>query len=417
MLKHDAMQLLCLLAVSGSLLQAQGCGRAASHVVSSTAGQAGSAAHDPMSERPSVDQSASPDTPEAMQLAKDDRTRSPVEDAGTAGRLAAEGGSPATAGSAAGASAGHSGAGAATASSVPPSPSPSREPPALSLDGLDRPMQIQTSTRFTLAEGPLWDHCSHQLLFVDVNASTIYALSSDDKLSVFATDTHNTNGIAFANDGSLILAQMAPPGHIARRDKSGQITLIDPPGPPLHTPDDVTVRSDGTIYFTDGEFPPVGTLNLGPLPVYGFAPGDSMLTKGGTVAGPNGIELSADEKTLYVDAYYEGSVVQFSVAADGKLTKGKALATGLTNPDSLCLDAAGNLYVGVSTGLQVLRPDGSRVGLIPIRSVQGTTNCTFGGEDGKTLFITAWTGIWKLPNMPIPGLAWQADRQRVQCTP
>src|SRR5262249_23880489 len=159
-------------------------------------------------------------------------------------------------------------------------------------------------------------------------------------------------------------------------------------------PDDVIVRSDGTIYFTDGEFPPTGTFSLTPLPVYQLPPGGEALVNGGTVNGPNGVELSPDEKTLYVDADYDGSGVKFDVAADGTLKKGATLATGLSGPDSLCLDADGNLYVGVSTGLQVLRPDGSKVKIIPVMSAQGVTNCTFGGDDGKTLYITAWSTMW-----------------------
>jgi gluconolactonase len=175
------------------------------------------------------------------------------------------------------------------------------------------------------------------------------------------------------------------------------------------------VRSDGTIYFSDGDFPPIGQFNFGQLPVYQLPPGGKALVNGGTVGGPNGVELSPDEKTLYVDAYFEGSVVKFDVAADGTLKKGAALATGLANPDSLCLDADGNLYVGVSTGLQVLSPDGSTVKLIPVMSNQGVTNCTFGGDDGKTLYITAWSTLWKVDNMPVAGLDWTVNRKRLGC--
>jgi gluconolactonase len=274
-------------------------------------------------------------------------------------------------------------------------------------------MPTQVASGFTLAEGPLWDPCGKRLLFADVTASVINSLGSDGKVSMFMQNTNSANGLAFDVDGSIIMAQMG--GHIARRKQDGTVQVLDPPGSMLHTPDDVIVRSDGTIYFSDGDFPPIGGLDFNPLPVYAFKPGAAKLVNGGTVMGPNGVELSPDEKTLYVDAYFEGSVVKFSVAADGTPTKGAALATGLTNPDSLCLDAAGNLYVGVSTGLQVLRPDGSMVTLIPVASAQGVTNCTFGGDDGKTLFITAWTAIWKVDAMPIPGLDWEVTKNRVHC--
>jgi gluconolactonase len=286
--------------------------------------------------------------------------------------------------------------------------------PMLDAAQIGMPTKLMLSKTLTLAEGPLWDPCEHRLLFTDVTASVVYAMASDGTLSEFMTDTKNANGIAFDADGSLILAQMGGnPGHVARRDKDGTVHQIDPDGSMLHTPDDVVVRSDGTVYFTDGDFPPIGGLTLTPLPVYQIPPGTSTLKNGGTVAGPNGIELSPDEKTLYVDAYFAGQVVKFAVADDGSLTKGDALASGLTSPDSLCVDAAGNLYVGVSTGLQVLRPDGSKVTLISTGSP--VTNCTFGGDDGKTLYITAWTNVWKVEAMPIPGLDFVVNSARLSC--
>lgn len=287
--------------------------------------------------------------------------------------------------------------------------------PALEVAKLGKPVQIQTTTSFTLAEGPLWDPCAGRLLFTDVDASTIYSMSPTDQVSVFATNTLNANGLAFDRDGSLIMAQMGKPGHVARRDKSGQITTLEPKGSKLHTPDDVIVRADGTIYFSDGDFPPTGGLTFAPLPVYGLTPGAASLQNGGTVGGPNGVELSPDETILYVDATYDGTVVKFAVAPDGTLTKGETMASGLSGPDSLCLDAAGNLYVGVSKGLQVLSPSGDQLGLIQVPASRAVTNCTFGGSDGKTLYITAWTSLWKLTEMPIPGLEWTKNRARLTC--
>jgi gluconolactonase len=192
----------------------------------------------------------------------------------------------------------------------------------------------------------------------------------------------------------------------------------------LHTPDDVVVRSDGTIYLSDGDFCPIGNL-LGyatSLPVYTIKPGSNMLMNSGMVKGPNGIELSPDEKFLYVNGYGEGNIYRFNVMPDGTVTKQDSpFVSGLTDPDSMCLDAAGNIYVAVSTGIQVLKPDGSKVKLIPVTATAGScgkagmTNCTFGGDDGKTFYITAWTQIFKIDNMPIPGLDWVVGKQRAKC--
>ena len=92
------------------------------------------------------------------------------------------------------------------------------------------------------------------------------------------------------------------------------------------------------------------------------------------------------------------------------------LAQGLTNPDSMCIDAGGNVYVGVNAGLLVLRPDGSVVTTVPSfnSATQGITNCGFGGADGTTLYFTSWNTLWRIDDMPIPGLDWQLS-QRMPC--
>jgi gluconolactonase len=99
----------------------------------------------------------------------------------------------------------------------------------------------------------------------------------------------------------------------------------------------------------------------------------------------------------------------------------RPLVSGLSKPDSLCLDAAGNLYVALPTGLQVMKPDGTKIKLISVPAGTssclnpGTTNCTFGGDDGKTLYITNWTTLYKVANMPIPGLDWVNNTKRLKC--
>ena len=329
------------------------------------------------------------------------------------------GGGTAGAGSAQGGSSGNAGAAAPEAGT---SATPSYPP--LTAAAIGTPTRIASG--FGLAESPLWDPCTKTLMFADVQGDNgkgaIHALDADGKVTTIATNTGNTNGFAYDIDGSLVLAQMN--GHVARRSKSGDVTTIEATGARLHTPDDVVVRSDGTIYFSDGDFCPIGNL-LGfnaVLPVFMIRPGSSELVRLGTVSGPNGIELSPDEKLLYVNGFGDGTISVFDVAADGMATKRSThLANRLDNPDSMCLDAAGNLYVGVSAGLEVIHADGRRLKLVAINSpagsctTAGVTNCTFGGDDGKTLYITTWTQVWRIENMPIPGLDWVVGQQRAQC--
>jgi sugar lactone lactonase YvrE len=93
--------------------------------------------------------------------------------------------------------------------------------------------------------------------------------------------------------------------------------------------------------------------------------------------------------------------------------------TGLSRTDSFCLDAAGNFYVGTGGGLRVFRSDASEVTLLAIPAgspTQGTTSCGFGGADGKTLYITNWSTLFRVEGMPIPGLDWQVNQARVDCS-
>lgn len=298
--------------------------------------------------------------------------------------------------------------------------------PPIAVEQIGEPVEVLSG--FTLAESPLWDHCGKQLLFTDVQggageAGVIHTLSASDELGVLVAGTDNTNGIALDIDGSIVMSQMGGGGHLARRALDGMVTVIEPEGSPnLHTPDDVIVRSDGTIYFSDGDFVPIGSLfgYASVLPIYMLKPGATELVNAGTVSGPNGLEFAPDEKTLYVSAYGAGTVAKFSVADDGTLTKGDPLTEDATAADSLCVDAAGNVYVGTRYGLKVFRPSGEEVTMVPIPGgslTTGTTSCTFGGEEGTTLYITSWTTLYRIADMPIVGQDWLVNQGRASCMP
>lgn len=272
---------------------------------------------------------------------------------------------------------------------------------------------------FTLAEGPVWDPCTNQLLFTDAEARQIHTLADDGTVGVYFEPTNYANGLAFDPQGRLLMAEMGggKGGGISRLDRALKLEVLinrDPSCNKLNTSDDLAIRSDGTIYFTDPVISHGGYIGfaLTAKPIYRLTKdgGVRVVVREGQASLPNGVRLSPDESTLYVAGYTEGRMRRFDVAADGALHESTPLATGLSTPDSFCVDAAGNLYVGVSRGLQVLRPDGSAVTLIPIPAGKATTNCAFGGEQGKTLFVTAWSSVWQLDDMPIPGNDWARNR-------
>lgn len=321
-----------------------------------------------------------------------------------------------------------SGAGGAGGSGGAPQPDASANviPAADSFPRLEASMfgTAQTiSMQFNLAESPVWDFCQSAMLFVDVNNQKIHSYAPGGQIGVYVDQTNFVNGIIFEPDGHMLLAEMGGGmgGRVTRmgRDKK-TVVLIDHDtmGAKLQTTDDLYRRSDGAIYFTDpivshGSYVNKAA-NASPRSFYLLKPaadsgGERELVNLGMLKLPNGIRLSRDEKTLYVSEENAGRVVKYDVMPDGTLGPGTTFAS-VPNADSMCLDAAGNVYVGGNGGLHVLRPDGSQVTVIPITSSRGTTNCGFGGPEGKTLFITAWTTLGELDNAPIPGLDWYKNR-------
>ena len=119
-----------------------------------------------------------------------------------------------------------------------------------------------------------------------------------------------------------------------------------------------------------------------------------------------------------MSAYGSGTIVAYPLDDALAVGEGRTVVRGLSNSDSFCLDAAGNLYLGTRYGLRVGPPDGSQTKLIRIpggSSSTGTTNCSFGGTDGRTLYITSFHALYRVENIPIPGLDWVVNRRRQRC--
>ncbi len=290
--------------------------------------------------------------------------------------------------------------------------------PALSFSDIGQPVTI--SGQFLFTEGPVWEPAKEVLYFTDINANTIYQLVLPSTITPYITPSKYADGLALDPKGGLVLAGF--------RSRSVEIVAGDELRPvatsyqsmALNSPDDVVVRSDGIIYFTDPTFGIDGTQGFDAQSQQLSFEGVYRLTRDGTLhledqsmTGPNGIEFSPDEKTLYVSYTTPGTVVSFSVAADGALSNPTTFASGVTVADSMCVDAAGDLYVASLSGVAVFTPSGTRLGTIATGQIP--TNCAFGGPDQRTLFITArkaLTGtpdagnssLMRIDRMPIPGL-------------
>jgi len=233
--------------------------------------------------------------------------------------------------------------------------------------------------------------------------------------TVFAFND-GTNGLAILPDGDLVGA-IHLDGSVCRvplADPNGLIPIayfypggVGGANARFNAPNDLAVRSDGNIYFSDPD------ANQAPSPhpqtqtrVYRISPTAAVTVVDATLSQPNGVTLSLDENTLYVSG---PGLYKYPILADGSVG---ARQNAVANPpmyagsDGMVIDCAGDLYVATNQTVVVINPAGVEVGRINVAGVQGVTNVAFGGADHKTLFITtldANPGIFAVA-MPLPGM-------------
>jgi gluconolactonase len=234
-----------------------------------------------------------------------------------------------------------------------------------------------------------------------------------DHVSVLRPDANAANGMALDLDGGLIVCEQGTRSRhaaIARVDRSSgerEVVVDEWAGLRLNSPNDVVVRSDGTVWFTD---PSYGHLQgFKPAPeigdyVYRYDPAaDRLVVVADSFDKPNGLAFAPDERTLYVTdsganqkpgSYHverPHHIVAYDVA-DGRLRGERLFAVTTPGfPDGIKVDAAGRVYASAFSGIQVFDPGGELIGEIRL---PGTVNFTFGGRDGRVLFITTDTAIW-----------------------
>ena len=256
---------------------------------------------------------------------------------------------------------------------------------------------------FEFTEGPLWHE--GRLVFTDIPANTVYEWTSEEGRSVFLRPSGHANGLAVDAEGRLLLAQHD--GQVGRlvADETVESLVSTYRGRRLNSPNDLTVAADGAIYFTD---PPYGvddeTRELDFSGVYRLSPDGRLTLQADRFSRPNGIVLSPDGSTLYVNDSEETVVWAYDVADDGSLGKGRqfaaleAEADGTT--DGMKVDVNGNLYTTGPGGVWVYAPDGELLDRIAVPVPP--TNLAFGGTDRKSLYVTARANVYRVP-VSVPG--------------
>jgi gluconolactonase len=326
------------------------------------------------------------------------------------------------------------GACASTEASAPPrgyDATIATEAPRL-LPGTGNPVAIPSPIPFISLEGPLWVAAGPYLLFSDVvekNGPGAIIYRYDPvyrRFSIFPYPEPespggggtSTNGLAVDAAGDLMacerynarLVRVTPEGTRSVLADAWPPAAPGHPGAPLNAPNDLVLRGDGTVYFTDTDWGARPGPGHAPMAVYRVSPA-GVLDVVLQMEKPNGIALSPDGATLYIGSDVQGKLWQLPVDAAGVpgkptvLIDGARVPGGFKVPDGICVDDAGDLYVANNAdevkAIVVFDPAGRALGRIPIP--ERPSNCTFGGADRRTLYVTTLHAVYAVP-VPTPGL-------------
>jgi gluconolactonase len=285
------------------------------------------------------------------------------------------------------------------------------------------PVLERVATGFEFTEGPVWDEGG--LLFSSPNTNAIYRWVHPGAVTVFRAKSGYTgvdigryhqpgsNGLTFDPDGLLTICQHGN-RRVIRVNPHGDITVLADgyDGKRLNSPNDLVFRTDGTLYFTDPPFglPAVYDDPKKELPFSGVfrAKDGAVEVVDNTLAGPNGIAFSPDERYLYVGNWDVDHkvVVRYPVAADGSTGSGEVLfdmtgAVGEDAIDGIKVDTEGTLYVCGPGGIWVLAPDGRHLGTLHLP--EDPHNLAWGDADARSLYVTAVTSIYRI-RLSVPGI-------------
>jgi len=254
-------------------------------------------------------------------------------------------------------------------------------------------------------EGPAWIPSEKKLIFSDIPNSKLMQWSAKDGLSVYRA-SEQANGNLLDLEGRLISCQHAG-RNLIRIEKDGSVRVLTDKfeGKRFNSPNDAAIRSDGTLWFTD---PPWGLTGPGEIPGHWVFKLDPKSGKVDVIvkdlAMPNGIVFSPDETRIYIadtggnarhpdPAFHKlpGGIHCYEISPAGVL--GKKLFVIPEGSDGMRVDVKGNLYT-THGGVHIFDPDGKQIGKIDVP--EGPANVCFGGDDYKTLFITARTSLYSV---------------------
>jgi gluconolactonase len=272
----------------------------------------------------------------------------------------------------------------------------------------------RVATGFTFTEGPIWNHADGYLLFSDMPGDVRRRWSESGGVEEVMNPSNKGNGMVYDAEGNLLVCEHVTSSLVRERPDGTRETLATHyNGKELNSPNDVCVRSDGTIYFSDpwyGRMPGFGLerdRDLGFQGVYmlrpGFSPGDEpeLVVAEDEFEMPNGLCFTPDESLMYINDTPRAHIKVFDVAADGTLSNGRMffenIGSGVIEegiPDGMKIDERGNVWVTGPRGVWVISPEGEHLGVVEVP--ENTGNMTWGDEDWKSLYIPSSTSLYRI---------------------
>ena len=269
---------------------------------------------------------------------------------------------------------------------------------------------------FGFTEGPIWHPREKHLTCSDIPGNRLHRWSEAGGVSVFRAPSNMTNGNTYDHDGRILSCEHAT-SQVSRTEHDGSVVVLAShyDGKELNSPNDIVVRRDGMVYFTDPTFGRGGgavavarDTELDFTGVYRLDPDSRYLTLlSSDFNQPNGLAFTLDHNGLYVADTPQMHIRRFDVAEDGSLSGGGVFAEstgeGAGAPDGLKIDSLGNVFCAGPGGVHVYHPDeGTCLGVI--KTPAFCANFTWGDDDFRTFFLTSSTCLYR-GRVKVPGLA------------
>lgn len=282
-----------------------------------------------------------------------------------------------------------------------------RDPRLTDIVAVGAPLEVLAGG-FQFLEGPVWLPADHALVFSDIPGDTMYCWHAETgKTTVYRQPSNKANGNTRDQAGRILSCEHAT-SRVVREDASGGVTVLAShyEDLELNSPNDIVVKSDGAVYFTDPNFGRRPTRVGVPRPqqqpcqaVFRLEPGTGRLTAlASDFDQPNGLCFALDESRLFVNDSPRGHIRVFDVLPGGGLAGGEVWAElhgeGPGVPDGMKFDAAGNLYCAGPSGIHVFDRAARCLGVL--RMPEQVANFCWGGSDLRNLFICASSTLYRV---------------------